>query len=223
MGIWVEAVRTPLTKAEATAFVSAEFARLGIPDRGVPLALAQLDLETAGFQAIRNNNVGNLKPGSSWGGDWYTVRVNERDAAGNLKWYSPEGLLESKEGPVIGERYSVPPGHPQTRFRAYSTPEKGFADWAKLLDRERFVAARLGLEQGDGEKFIRGLKAGGYFTATFDEYFRGFRERLGGYIDTRSRSGNRSRGGAGAFVGLLALVTGGFFLSRRSAPTRRRR
>ena len=222
MGEWVVARRTPLSLAQARELVTGALVRVGIdPSRALPLALAQLDLESGSFTSIYTHNVGNLKPGSSWDGDWYSIKVSERDADGNLVWYSPAGKLLSKDGPVVAEHSTIPPGHPQTRFRSYENDEDGFFDWAKLLTRPGFAEARAALIAGDVDGFLRGLKRGGYYTATLEEYSKGFRDRLRKYLDTASVRRNRGSGGAGLVAVLFAFGTVSFFLARRRAPQRR--
>lgn len=178
---------TPLGKAEAWEIVARELAKRGIDnDTSTALALAQLDVETAGFVRMWNFNPGNVK-NTTMQGDFTCIRLNER-IDGKIVWFAPEGQLSGKGGEVVGQRWKVPPGHPQTRIRAFDSAEEGIAHWASLLER-RYPAAWAALQEGDLVEFNHGLKLGGYYTAKEAEYLPALRSRVANWTPYASPQG----------------------------------
>ena len=156
---WLPAVRTPLSR-EAAARTIAEVT--GLRGAALALALAQSGLETSQWSEIYNYNFGNLRPTA--GQDYVTLRTNEREG-GKIVWYGPGGKLAGKDGPVIAEAHSVPPGHPKSRFRAFQNARAGADGWWKLLHNKRYSAALAALLAGDAKAFGLAAGAAGYFTA----------------------------------------------------------
>lgn len=92
---------------------------------------------------------------------------------GGIKGTGPSGLSvaqRTKEGWGPSERTIV------DKFRAYQTPSEGAADYLSLLSR-RYPRAVEAADQGDPAKFVRELKAGGYFTGNEASYVRSVSQR----------------------------------------------
>jgi hypothetical protein len=136
------------------------------------LALAKTALETGRWRAMWNFNFGNVKCSDRWAGLFTCISLNEVGKAG-VTWYAPEGELNRKGGQVIGSRYDVPPGHPQTRMRAFSTADDGALDYVRFVAGGRYAAAWMRLLDGDAAGYVHELKRAGYFTADEAPYARG--------------------------------------------------
>jgi hypothetical protein len=132
--------------------------------------VAMSAFETGHWKSCWNYNLGNVKAGETWSG-LYTCLSNVREVLkGVEKWFSPEGELSGKDGTVIGQRWSVPPGHPQTRFRAYATLEQGLDGWvAKMTTTYRVSLEKL-LAGADTDTFIKSLKGQSYFSGDLEGY-----------------------------------------------------
>lgn len=87
---------------------------------------------------------------------------------GGIKGAGPGGLSvaqRTREGWGETERTIT------DNFRAYRTAEEGATDYVRLLVR-RFPEAVESARAGDPQKFVRGLKARGYFTGNEAAYTR---------------------------------------------------
>ena len=177
---YVEPKKTPLKIREAALALSKA---LGNPSRATLLvALAKTGLETGEFQAMWNHNWGNIKAMGSYAGDYTCIHLNEVLPGRGLVWFAPEGELTGKRGQVVGEVFAVPPGHPQTRMRAYASAEAGAADYvAFVAQKKRYAKAWAELLAGNEEGYVRELKAAGYFTANEALYLKGVRWRMSVY------------------------------------------
>lgn len=136
------------------------------------LALAKTALETGRWTAIWNNNWGNIKAGASYEGFYTTITLNEV-LGHSVVWFAPEGQLNRKGGDVIGARWEVPPGHPQTRMRAYSDSLAGAMAYVEFVASGRYRDAFAELLEGDAIGYVRALRMKGYFTAPEVDYARG--------------------------------------------------
>jgi len=117
---------------------------------------AQSALETAKWKSMWNDNFGNIR--GQYHGQWTSFRAGE-----NL----PDG------SEVI-----LQPG-PANRFRAYPSAALGAENYLEFLaiaghppNPNRYAAAWRGALDGDVIAFVRGLKAGGYFTANEARYLK---------------------------------------------------
>lgn len=165
--VYVEPVRTPLSFEEAAKVMEAAlFAALGEQPKveTLALALAKTALETGRWQQIWNDNWGNIKAGPDYVGQYTCITLNEVLAAG-VVWFAPEGQLNRKGGTVIGDRYHVPPGHPQTRMRAYANAYDGAHSYVDFVAGGRYRDAWKELLQGNAYDYVMALHAKGYFTA----------------------------------------------------------
>lgn len=124
------------------------------------LCLAKSALETGRWQKIWNYNFGNAKSGETYVGMFTCIRLNEV-IDGQVKWFNPDS-----------GGFAVPPGHPQTRMRAFANAWDGAEQYLGVL-RGRFGLAYDAMLTGSPEKYVRTLKATGYFTADEEPYLRG--------------------------------------------------
>jgi len=138
-------------------------------DRALALALAKTALETARWKSMWNWNWGNIKAGENFEGMYTCISLNEV-LEGKTVWFAPSGRLDVKGGRVIAEAYKVPPGHPQTRMRAYANGFDGAQEYVTFLANGRYRDAWARLLEGDPVGFVRELKAKGYFTADESSY-----------------------------------------------------
>lgn len=163
--VYVEPRTTPMSFEQAatamrTALSSGKTEL--IRDDVLALALAKSALETGRWQKIWNWNWGNVKAGESYFGMYTCIRLNEV-IDGRVRWFSPEG----EDGKP--ERYAVPPGHPQTRMRAYANRYDGAHSYVDALVR-LFPRSYEALFHADPAAFVRTLKSERYFTAAEGPY-----------------------------------------------------
>lgn len=134
---------------------------LGDPSLEVlALCLGKSALETGRWQKIWNYNFGNVKAGGSYVGMYTCIRLNEV-IKGVVKWFNPDS-----------EGFAVPPGHPQTRMRAFANAYDGAQSYVEVMQ-VRFKPAFDAMLTGDPTKYVRALKAMNYFTASEEPYLRG--------------------------------------------------
>lgn len=136
------------------------------------LALAKSALETWRWRSIWCFNWGNIKAGEQYEGMYYTIELNEV-LKGKVVWFSPRGRLDRKGGVVVAEPFSDPPGHPQTRMRAYANQFDGAFSYVHFVAGGRYAAAFLRLLDGDALGYVHALKVAGYFTADEASYAKG--------------------------------------------------
>lgn len=166
---YTEPKLTPVSRERAFRAMSWALGKDDVPDKVVALALAQCALETGRWKACHNFNVGNIKAGPKYEGQYTAFSCNEV-LNGKTRWFSPEGETDGEDH-LIGFGYDVPPGHPQTRFRAYANIYDGTLDYVSVLQ-ARFSGAWPALEQGAAFEFVMALKMQGYFTADVAPYLR---------------------------------------------------
>lgn len=155
--------------------------RMGVvpSDASLGLLLAHSALETGHFRQCRCFNLGNVKATASWPGDYCYFEADEvvpsSRVAAALSSKAPrtDGLPGHN---VVVETLrndralvTLYPDHPWCRFRAFESLADGATDYLAILH-ERFSEAWPALEAGDPERFVRSLKAQGYFTASIERY-----------------------------------------------------
>jgi len=170
---WVQSESTPLTFDDVVPVLrNALRNEIGsLPSKQtLALALAKTALETGRWRLMYSWNFGNVKLGQ-YPGMYQCYPCNEV-IDGQVVWFHPLGKLSGKGGYVVGENYGLPPGHPQTRFRAYANAYDGAYDYVSFQARElnRFRAAWMLLLAGHVEGYVRALSAAGYFTAPVETY-----------------------------------------------------
>lgn len=172
---YVEPVVTKLTLGEAIACMRQGIhVATGTPpsDPALALALAKTALETGRWQKMWNYNWGNVKCNDDYDGMYTCFPCNEV-LNGKVVWFSPQGQLTRKDGDMTGLAWAVPPGHPQTRFRAYANGFDGAQQYAEFVANGRYRDAWERLLEGDPAGYVHALKLRGYFTADEDTYLRG--------------------------------------------------
>lgn len=169
LGYYVSPVRTPITSDQLCDALARELGEA--PNSHMVIALCAMSaFENGWWKSCWNYNLGNVKAGPTWEGE-YTCLTNVREIIkGDERWYSPEGETAGKGGPVIGQRYSVPPGHPQTRFRAYPTLDAGIQAWSSELATTYRPSLDVLKRGGSTDDFITSLKSESYFTGDPDVY-----------------------------------------------------
>lgn len=175
LATFVPAAKTPLSFDEARDCMKVALARIlqhDPEDRVLALALAKTALETGRWSAIWNANWGNVKASENYRGSFTCILLNEVLASG-VTWFAPEGQLNRKGGEVISTPWDVPPGHPQTRMRAYSSPLEGAIEYVHFVADGRYTDAWKELLEGDAEGYVAALHRKGYFTADPAVYARG--------------------------------------------------
>lgn len=185
LAVYTEPVRTPISFEEAAIAMRAALrAHLleEVRDDVLALALAKTTLECGRdkargllYSSSWNHCIGNIKAGSKFVGMYTCYPCNEveiRDGKKKTIWYAPEGELTHKGGPVRSDRaYAVPPGHPQTRFRAYANRYDAAYEYVGFLaDAPRYAQCWKELKEGDPIDFVAALKRAGYFTADEGPY-----------------------------------------------------
>jgi hypothetical protein len=126
--------------------------------------------ETGRWASCWNYNLGNVKASPSWGG-LYTCLSNVWEVInGVTRWFSPKGETGGKNGPHVGPVYSLPPGHPQTRFRAYATLTDGVDGFAEKMCGMYRKSLDVLLAGGSTDAFLASLKAQRYFTGDLVKY-----------------------------------------------------
>ena len=190
---WYPAKRTTLTGEEAARVFAAVLPEvLGLEPTADQLAvvLGQSAGETGNWQSMFGWNFGNQKVSTSKPlelQDFQTLRISEI-LNGKEVFFAPEGQLAYKGGPVVGQVWAVPPGHPQTRFKWYPTAEAGARSWAELLTWTRYTRSRAALETGDPAAFSRALKLDGYYTASESLYTKLLVDRANNYRPAAERA-----------------------------------
>lgn len=173
---WVPSRATPLDfdTAESALRSALHSETLAAPtNTTLALALAKTALETGRWQKMYLWNWGNIKADiATYPGSYQCYPCNEV-LGGKVVWFSPRGRLAGKSGPVVAEPYEDPPGHPQTRFRAYVNAADGAQEYVAFQARvKRYAAAWQRLLAGDVDGYVRALSKAGYFTAPVETYLK---------------------------------------------------
>lgn len=175
LATWVPARLTPFAFDQA-----AEAMRAALRDKltkdptpeALALALAKSALETGRWRSIWNSNWGNIKAGEKYAGNYCCFELNEV-LGGKVVWFSPRGRLDRKGGSVVAEPFDDPPGHPQTRMRAYANRFDGAFSYVDFVAGGRYSQAWQRLLVGDAVGYVHLLKKAGYFTADEASYAKG--------------------------------------------------
>lgn len=124
--------------------------------------------------AMKCWNIGNIKADEKSTGMFTCFACDEILQVRGRVWFEPDGREQDSRGWTQPIAYSVPPGHPQTRFRAYAGKTDGCYQYIDFLaQRKRYRAAWDQLLRGDAVAYVRALKAANYFTADEAKYRRG--------------------------------------------------
>jgi hypothetical protein len=138
------------------------------------LALAKTALETGRWKKIHAYNWGNIKAGESFVGMFTCFACGEELAEGSC-WFEPNGTIKNLTKGTVTKpvAFDVPPGHPQTRFRAYANRFDGAFEYVEFVKGGRYASAWLALLAGDAAGYVHQLKLKGYFTAAEAPYTAG--------------------------------------------------
>jgi len=182
IAVWTHARLTPLPFEHAAEAMRAALRNeLGAqPSNPVlALALAKCALETGRFRSIWNWNYGNVKAGETFVGQYCCIELNEvleEHGKRNVVWFSPRGRLDRKGGRVVAEPFEDPPGHPQTRMRAFANRFDGAFEYVDFMARGakgRFAPAFERMKAGDAPGMVHLMKQAWYFTADEIPYAAG--------------------------------------------------
>ncbi len=170
---FTEDTLTPFAFEEADEAMTAALPR-GSSVQVRALALAKTALETARWKKIHCSNWGNIKAGNDFAGMFTAFACGEELKEGSC-WFDPDGTIKNlTKGTVTRPvAYEVPPGHPQTRFRAYANRFDGAFEYVDFVNNGRYAQAWLSLLAGDAVGYVHNLKLKGYFTAAEAPYAAG--------------------------------------------------
>ncbi len=180
--IYTEPRKTPLTFQQAADCMRwALTNQIGTnpSDEVLGLALGKTALETGRWTSIWNSNWGNVKASATYEGMYTCIVLNEvlpRGGKDVLVWFAPEGELSgnpAKGGKLIGAPVAVPPGHPQTRMRAFANEYDGVDCYVDFVANGRYKKAWQALLTGNAQAYVHELKVAKYFTANESEYVKG--------------------------------------------------
>jgi hypothetical protein len=164
---------TPFAFEEADEAMTAALPR-GSSIQVRSLALAKTALETARWKKLHWFNWGNIKAGPDFMGMFTCFACGEELGDGS-HWFEPDGTDKNLTKGTVARpvKYDVPPGHPQTRFRAYANRFDGAFEYVDFVNNGRYAQAWLSLLAGDAAGFVHNLKLKGYFTALEAPYLAG--------------------------------------------------
>ncbi len=171
-GTYVATKRTTVSPDDLRAALRNSLVARGISasEHALTALVAMSAHETAEWAACWNFNLGNVKAAPSWAGQ-YTCLTNVWEVLNNVtRWFSPRGETDGKSGPLKGEEWAVPPGHPQTRFRAFATLEEGLSGFVDKMTGRYRPSLNVLLGGGSTDAFIEQLKRQSYFTGDLVKY-----------------------------------------------------
>lgn len=175
--LFLPPAKTPLTVGVVREALRAGLARLASRERWNEVRehtvlglLAQSALETGRWKSLWNYNFGNVKAGESYEGFFTCLPRVSEVLDGVEVFFTPQGRLEYDGGPIEGKVWDVPPGHPQTRFRAFETVDGGVDAWLTALT-QNFPIALQSLRAGAGmTDYAAVLKRQRYYTGNEQAY-----------------------------------------------------
>lgn len=179
-GVYVEPVKTQVTAADAVrAFRRAARDMWGTSKpETIAILTAQSALESGRWESMWNFNPSNIKHSHKRLGRYTCIRLNEvlmRNGKRVVVWFDPVmGELYGRNGPAKNPNQpcELPPGHYQTRMRAFDTFAEGVSDKLDFLCWRRYAAAKEQAMAGDPSAYVHAVRAAGYFTANLKPYLR---------------------------------------------------
>jgi hypothetical protein len=177
---YIEDELTPFSFEEATKAMrwalasELNCAEAAVPDNVLALALAKTALETGRWTKIHKFNWGNVKCSATYVG-MYTCFGCDEIIKGKRIWFDPDTAYDPKDPLGLPNakfpKPAVPPGNPQTRFRAFANMYDGVDQYVTFIHGGRYKAAWAALLTGDAHAYIHALKVAGYFTADESVYY----------------------------------------------------
>jgi hypothetical protein len=133
-GTYVPPKRTRITSQEMSDALRQEFDDQGfdLSPHALLVLVAMSAHETGEWVSCWNFNLGNVKASPTWLGNYTCLNNVWEVLKGKERWFSPRGEIAGRNGALIGEEWALPPGHPQTRFRAYESLEYGVAGFVAV-------------------------------------------------------------------------------------------
>lgn len=181
--VYTEPIKTPMAfeKAhECLKWALNNYIGNNPEDEVLALALAKTALETGRWTSIWNSNWGNVKASDTYVGMYTCIVLNEvlmRNGKPTVVWFAPEGELSAspaKGGKLIAPPLPVPPGHVQTRMRAFANNYDGADQYVDFVaQKSRYRKAWAALLTGNAVAYVHQLRVAGYFTAPESEYLSG--------------------------------------------------
>lgn len=158
--VYVPPRKTPLTQTDALWAIRIAFERLELrvpTAETLAILVAQSAFETGHWKSMWCYSFGNAKASPKYEGHFTSFRCSEvEDGA---EWfYSPDGTESCKALDIVRKPidYPVPPGHPQTRFRAYLDAASGAVAHLAIV-RSGWPTAWAAALAGDALGFCAGL------------------------------------------------------------------
>lgn len=211
LGTYVSPVRTVASRREVCGYYWDAFQELGLNPTVpfVTVMVAHAALECGNFVYAWNWNWKNQKAGSKWTGLYTCITLNEilrdKDGKPRERWFSPEGELTAspKKGGVLKDpvkKHAVPPGDPQTRMRAFDSPQEAAKSLMQFFLDPKWQHVLEPARRGDPSGFVRAIRAKGYFTAYLGQpdptpyeadvcsLFRTYRPIVQDVVDSEERS-----------------------------------
>ena len=194
---WVPAVLTPATPEHVSrAYRTAVTNLIGAPsDMAVAVLHAHCALETGHTKGMWCNNPKNVKAGAKHAGEFCCIKLNEilvREGKRKTIWFDPVlGELLGKDGPARYplEPNELPPGHPQTRMRAYKTLAGGVQNQLGWLMGPNWREALNYALAGRPFEYVTAIHAKGYFTADLEPYRRAVVQLTATYLPVAVSTG----------------------------------
>jgi hypothetical protein len=139
------------------------------------LALAKTALETGRWQKIHCFNWGNIKASPKYEGMYTCFGCDE--VFGNKRvWFDPDTPYDPSDPLALPNprfpKPPLPPGNPQTRFRAYANRFDGAYQYVEFVASGRYVDAWKELLEGNARGYVSALKRKNYFTADEGDYVK---------------------------------------------------
>jgi hypothetical protein len=176
-GVYVPTKRTTVNPDALRDALASQLSRRGIKAdlHALNGLVAMSAHETGVWRSCYNYNLGNVKAGVDWPGQYMCLNNVWEVLKGKTRWFSPRGEISGRNGTLIGPEYPVPAGHPQTRFRAYPTLEAGVEGWALKMAGMYRPALDILLAGGSTDAFLTQLKKQRYFTGDLVKYQKSVR------------------------------------------------
>jgi hypothetical protein len=177
LATYVRPLRTTCSRMEAVQAYWLACESLGMKPT-IPLVstlVSHSALECGNFEKAWNWNISNIKAGGAWEGLYTCITLNEVlkvKGEPTLVWFAPEGQLtgDPRKGgklkaPYLENPLSVPPGHPQTRMRAFESLTQAVENKIRFFLSPNWETCLKPARIGDVSGYVRMIRVRNYFTA----------------------------------------------------------